>query len=559
MRNERCDAALVTGSLRESLSAFRAVFANRDLRRLQLAGAGSVIGNWSYGIALAVYAYREGGAAAVGLLGVVRLLPSALGAPFISQLADRFRRQRVMLVSDLVRLALMGAIAAAIGLDAPVAVVFGLAALSGLAGTAFRPAQAALLPTLARTPRELTAANVAASTIDSLGSFVGPALGGLLLVVASPAWVVGFNALTFVWSTLLVAGVRGEGAGARPRRARGSALDEATAGFRAIGAEPRVRVLVALYGAQTFVDGARPVLVVTAAFSMLEIGESGVGFLNSALGVGGLLGAVLSVGLVGRARLGTDFAIGLALWGGGLALVGVWPEAAAALFFLAVLGIGNTLVDVAGYTLLQRAAPDEVLARVFGALDSLLLGTAVLGALVAPLAIELVGIRAAVVGLGGLLPLLAVLAWARLRALDAAGAPADVDLLRAVPMLAPLPLATLEQLAGALVRVSAAAGEEIVRAGDGGDRFYVIAGGELEVDTADGPRALGPGDYFGEIALLRDVPRTTTVRAVTAADLLALEREDFLAAVTGNAASAEAADAVVSARLGAGPRSELGM
>ena len=544
----------MTGSFRESVSALRAVLANRDLRRLQLAGAGSVIGNWSYGIALAVWAYEEGGAAAVGLLGVVRMLPAALGAPFVAQLADRYPRQRVMLVSDVVRLVLMVAIAGAIAFDTPVALVFALTAVSGLAGTAFRPAQAALLPALARDPRELTAANVAASTIDSLGSFVGPALAGLLLVAASPAWVVGFNALTFAWSTLLVAGVRGVDAPPRAR-ARGTAFGEATAGFRAIGAEPRVRLLVGLYGAQTFVDGARPVLVVTAAFSLLEIGQSGVGFLNSALGVGGLLGAVLSVGLVGRARLGSDFAIGLALWGGGLALLGVWPQAAAALFFLAVLGVGNTLVDVSGYTLLQRAAPDEVLARVFGALDSLLLGTAVLGALAAPLAIELLGARAAVIALGGLLPLLAVLTWARLRTLDATRAPAELELLRGVPMFAPLPPPTLEQLASALVPVRVAAGEVVLRAGDPGDRFYVVVEGVLEVE---GVREARRGDFFGEIALLRDVPRTATVRAVSDAELLALERDDFLAAVTGQAESAEAADAVVSARLGA-PRAELGM
>ena len=544
--------------LAASATAFRGAFANPDLRRIQLAGAASVIGNWSYGIALAVYAYRVGGAAAVGLLGVVKLLPAALAAPAIAMLADRLPRRRVMLAADLVRAAAMAAAALAVLADAPAAVVFAIAALTTVVGTAFRPAQAALLPSLARSPQELTAANVAASTVDSVGSFVGPALGGALLVVTEVEWVFALNGLTVLWSALLVARLSTVGA---PRASsRSSRVAEMGAGFSAIGANARVRLLVGLYALQTFVDGMRPVLVVTAALTVLEVGESGVGYLNSALGVGGLAGAALAFALAARGRLGTDFALGLALWGLGLGLLGVWPETAPALLFLAVLGVGNTLVDVSGMTLLQRSAPDEVLARVFGALDSLLLGTTMLGALVAPAHVELVGVRAALVVAGLLLPVAAV-ACARLLARLDAAPPAEAGLLAAIPMFAPLPQATLEQLAGALAPVPVAAGDAVVRRGDPGDRFYVVEDGELEVE-AEAPgamRRLGPGDWFGEIALLRDVPRTATVRAVTAGRLLALDREEFLAAVTGNAASAEAAETVVAARLGAAPGPELGM
>jgi MFS family permease len=242
-----------------------------------------------------------------------------------------------------------------------------------------------------------------------------------------------------------------------------------------------------------------------------------------------------------------------------VALVGVWPELAAALLFIGLVGIGDTIVDVAGYTLIQRAAPDEVLSRVFGALDGVFLGTAMLGSLVAPLAIGAVGERGAMIAIGSTLPALAILGAGTLRGLDVAEPPSALELLRAHPIFAPLPPAIQERLADALVPLRVPAGEVVIRQGDPGDRFYVIVAGELDVEVAGAPGGgLGPGEGFGEIALLRDVPRTATVTARTDAELLALDRDDFLGAVTGHAASAEAADAIVSARLGA-PRAELGM
>jgi MFS family permease len=552
-------AAGIGGHLRDSSRALAQAFSNPDLRRIQLAGVGSVIGNWSYTVALAVYAYRHGGAAAVAVLTVVRLLPATLLAPFTAVVADRFARRRVMLATDALRAALMLLMAGAVALEAPVAVVFGLAALSPLIASAFRPAQAALLPSLARSPQELTAANVAASAIDSVGAFVGPALGGLLLAVSDVGWVLAFNALTFVWSGYLVArlGREREEPPPRPRAAEGL-LTMLTAGVRAIASDRRVTLLVGLYGAQTLVAGALPVLLVSAALDLLEIGEAGVGTLNAALGVGGLVGVAVTLALVARARLAVDFTVGLALWGLGIGLVGVWPAAGAAVAFLALVGIGNTLVDVSALTLLQRAAPDEVLARVFGALGSLMLGTSMLGALLAPLAIGLLGLRGALIAIGGFLPVVALLSAGSLRALDrAAEAPQEqLALLRTHPIFAPLAAPALEEIAASLVPLRLAAGDVVIRRGDPGDRFYLVAEGELDVDVG---KRLGRGDGFGEIALLRDVPRTATVVARTDARVFALERDDFLAVVTGHAESAEAADTVVASRLGAPARAELGM
>jgi hypothetical protein len=214
--------------------------------------------------------------------------------------------------------------------------------------------------------------------------------------------------------------------------------------------------------------------------------------------------------------------------------------------------VGNTIVDVAALTLLQRTVPDEILTRVFGVVQSVFVGTTGLGAIVAPLAIELVGIRWAMIATGALLPLLAALLWRRISALDAeALAPLrELELLHAIPLFRPLPATTLEQLAASLIPVKASPGTEVIREGEAGDRFYVVVSGEVEVSSKGKPLTTqGPGDHFGEIALLRDVPRTATVTAKTDVELYALERDEFLSAVTGHAASAQAADAVVSTRL----------
>jgi hypothetical protein len=256
---------------------------------------------------------------------------------------------------------------------------------------------------------------------------------------------------------------------------------------------------------------------------------------------------------VGRGRQAADFGVGIFIWGIPIALVAVWPNQAFVLVLLAVVGIGNTIVDVSGMTLLQRSAPDDVLARVFGVLESLLLLTIGLGALVAPILLNWLGTRGALIVAGALLPLVVIPAWPRLNAIDrAAHVPVErLELLGANPIFAPLPEPTLERLADALEAVRAATGQEVVRQGEPGDLFYLVKDGTLDV-YVDGRKVqtLGPGESFGEIALLRNVPRTATVRAQSDAELYALGRRDFLGAVTGFAPSLSAAEAVIGMRLG---------
>ncbi len=545
-------AGRLRGRLSEPFHAFRAVFANPGLRRVELAWAGSETGKWLYIIALSIFAYNAGGATAVGVVALIRTVPAAVGAPFTALLGDRYRRDRVMLAASLTRVAAVGAAAAVTAKGASPLLVYVLAGVVTLTSTAFRPAQAASLPSLARTPDELTAANIASSTIATLSSFVGPAVGGLLFAVTSTEVVFLATAGVFLWSALLVARVRLEKSSAASTLREGIAHD-AIAGFRAIFSDSNLRVLMGLYTVQAFVGGAFNVFVVVSALELLHLGDSGVGLLNAAFGVGGVLGAAVSLVLLARRRLASDFMLGIVLWGVPLMLMGLWPNLGAALVLLGLVGVGETLVEVAGPTLLQRSVPNAVLARVFGALESLLVTTIGLGGLIAPLVIHLVGVRGGLVASGVLLPAFAAIFWRRLLAIDRGHArpERELDLLRGVAIFAPLPESTLEQVASQLERIRLPAGRDVFRQGDPGDRFYVVAEGDIEV-LVDGRSTgtLGPREYFGEIALLRDIPRTASITTRSDVELYALARDDFIAAVTGHAPSLDAADAVIATRLG---------
>ena len=545
----------VTARVSQSLDAFRGVFANRDIRRVQLAFAGSVTGSYAYSIAIAVFAYEHGGVTAVGALTAVRLATAAAVAPFAASLADRHRREHVMLASDLVRVATVATAAVAAHLHWSAFVVYAMAILTTTAGTVFRPAEAALLPTIARTPDELTAANVSSSTIDSVGSFVGPALGAFLLAISSPSLVFAVTAAAFAWSASLIVRVRSPrlpaAAGEEPDEHRHGMLG----GVHAIRREPRLRLLIGLYGAQAFVAGALSVLVVVTALRLLDLGSAGVGVLEAASGVGSILGAGVMLALLARKRLGEDLALGIFLWGAPLIVLGLLVNTAVAVLALGLVGLGNTLVDVSAITLLQRTAPPAVAARVFGVVESMVVAGMALGALLAPVFVGVAGPRGALIITGAVLPILVLLTWSKLRSIDH-GAGIDERLiaaLRGVPFLAPLPLATIEFLASRVAAVQLAAGSTLFHRGDAGDNFYILTSGTLQIELPDGAKREDAPAYVGEIALLRDVPRTATVEAETGCDLLALERDDFLAAVGGNSGSSGIAQDVVSARLGVVP------
>jgi len=367
------------------------------------------------------------------------------------------------------------------------------------------------------------------------------------------------TALMLVASSLFIVLIRVERKQQPRREIEASTIaSEAFAGFTTIGRHPPLRVMMVLLTAQTAIAGAVQVYIVVAAIELLGLGESGVGYLNSAIGIGAFIGAVGALSLTGARRLSPAFMAGVVLMGLPLIAIGIWPEVVVTLIVLGLLGFGSSLVDVAGLTLVQRAVPDDVLARVFGVIQMLWLASIGIGAALVPALIAWLGIETALIATGAFLPILVVVLASRVAKIDAAAVAPEAEELRilaSVPIFAPLPGGSLEHLASRLVPLRVEPWTVIVREGDPGDRFYIVAEGEIEVrQDRRLVSELKAGGYFGEIALMRDVPRTATVIARTPAVLYALDREDFLAAVTGHPQSAEAAETVVSARL-AGPAS----
>lgn len=559
---------VVTEQLAESRVAITGVFRSPALRRINLALVGSVIGDWAFSVAFSIYVYQNGGATALGVISIVRYLTMAVLASILSVLADKVDRRRLMIAADAIRAVLVVACAAIVVADGPAVAVYVLAVLVGVVGLTFRPAQAALLPSLARNPSELTAANVASSTINSVGFFVGPMIGGLLLAVADVGAVFVFDALTFVWSAVMVLGVRPTTVVVETTNdietfteldteldtpvddsepEHGGMFDGAADGYRVILGDRDLRLIVALYVAQTIVAGCSAVYGVTIALDLLKMSESGVGVLNAALGVGGLIGSVAALVLAQRGKLSRDFGIGVAMWAAPLLLVAAFASIPAALVAMVLIGIGNSIVDVNAETIVQRLVPDEVLGRVFGALDSAAIGGMAIGAAIMSLMIATIGLRGGLVIIGVGVTVLVLLAIPGLVRVDkTALAPEGLDLLRGVPMLAVLPEHVLERLARTCELMTVGAGAQVFAEGDHGDKFYVIESGVALVSKSGQPVAeLGGGQSFGEIALLRDVSRTATVEAVTDLTVRAIERRHFLQAVTGHADASQQAELVV--------------
>jgi MFS family permease len=524
---------------------------NENVRRVELAWGAAIAAEWAHFVALGVFAYQQGGTSAVGIAGLVRLLPAAAVAPFAASLGDRFRRERFLLAMTLVGAISLAASAAAAWAESRT-LVFVFAGIVGLSSTLIRPALQALLPSLVRTPDELIAANGATSTIESIGTLIGPLLAGVLVSLANVGFAFILGAALLLAGTALLVRVRVESridltSGADHETVRRLV----TAGFRTVARTPGARLVVSLTVAQTFVRGCLNVLIVVAAFRILDGGAADVGYLTAAIGVGGLIGAIGAMALGGR-RLAVPFGLSLVFWGVPITLIAPQPYFVATIILLAIVGAANSVEDVAVFTLLQRIIPNEMLTRVLGLVWGLAMGGVAIGSVTTPAIVAAIGPRPAFVLVGSLLPLLAVVTYRRLVEIDRAVPPsAELELIDRVPMFAPLSIATKERVASSLVPISVSAGELVIRAGDEGDRFYIVGDGELEIDAGGRHSIAHRGDYFGEIALLRNVQRTATVTAAVDSQLYALQRADFLAAVTGHYAAQAAGEAVADARMAA--------
>jgi len=538
-----------------SARAFGSSFRNPDLARAQVAFLAFSVTEWASYIALVVYAFAHGGTAAIGVVSLVILIPAAVIAPAGSLLGDRYRRERVYLLSETAMALFCALTAAAMLLQTRSLIVYAAACVAVWVLSLVRPIHGALLPWIARDPAELTTAYTSAGLIESICVLLGPLLAAALFAIGQALEVSGPGLVFVALAALLAVGaallfrIRTDSA-PEPDDTGRAIVGELAAGFRYVWADHRPRVIVTMLGLSSLVEGMLDTLIVVLAIELLGLGESGVGLLNAALGVGGIIGAAGAVVAGTRERLFPAFRLGAFVYGAPLALIGAVPALGPLL--LGVSGIGGAQLDVTGRTMLQRVIPDEKLTRSLGVLESAYMGAEGLGAAAAAVLIAWIGAGWAFAICGALLPLAALALRTRLRAVDVgARVPADdLELLRGTALFEPLPPSALERLARNSVPMEATAGQVVIREGDAGDRVYVIAEGETEV-TASGRHVarLGPGGYVGEIALLRDVPRTATVTAFTDVRFLCLERDVFLRTMTGHEPARAAAHSAADTRL----------
>jgi MFS family permease len=529
----------------------RAVLRAPALRRVLLAFFIFNTMEWATWIAILVWAFDAGGAGAAGLVAVVQLVPATIAAPFAGALGDRLQRDKALALGYLIQVVCALIVGVALVAGAPTPVVYVTAALAATSIVLTRPVHDAVIPEIAETPAQITAGNAASSTVEGVAVFAGPLLAGLLIGISGPGsvfLVFGAASLVSVWATWSLPLRRtltfpGEQAGVVAATAEG---------LREVRHDAGALLLTLVVGAQFTVVGILDILSVELGVNILDMGPSGPGLLASALGVGALMGAAATIVLIGRRRLAPAVLGGMLLTGVPIVLIALVGLPVIAWLLLALSGLGKAFVDVAGRTLLQRSVKAAVLARIFGLQESLRMAGMALGSIAAPVVIHLLGGRGAFVVTGLLLPAVGAIAWVWIRQLDSRALQPGpgFSLLEQIPLFAVLPQNELEQLSRDLIEVSVPAGTQIVTEGSPGDRFYIVESGSVSVLSRGRVVATTTsGGYFGEIALLRDVPRTATVRADVDVSLYALEREDFLEVVTGASSVRELADAETDRRL----------
>jgi MFS family permease len=485
--------------------------------------------------AVILYAYDEGGVGLAGVVGVAQLLPAALLAPPLGSLGDRLPRGAALSGAYAVEALFFGATAVLLASGAPVVAVVTASALATITVSVARPIHYAALPQLAGSPASLVRANSASGVLDGIGIFVGPVVAGVLTERSGPAAALGLSAAAMLAAATLTVRLRLPVAAGDSEE---GALRSAVAGLRVVATDPPVLVLLLVLGAGFLVAGALEILSVTYADQVLASGDGAAGLLVGATGIGGLIGAGLAAALAYRRRLAPAVVLGLVAAAVPLALVGEVALLVPAVVLLAILGVGEAITAVAGRTLLQRVTDDEVLARVFAVQEAVMLVGLAGGAALAPLLVNSRGASGGFVPLAIGLAVVALGSWGLLRALDgrAQFRPDVLALLRGVPFLAAMAPPDLERLVQKAQRIELPEGTVVIRQGDQGDAFYVVDTGSVTVDV-DGVRravALGHGAGFGEIALLNHVPRTATITALEPVSLLRIERDDFLAAITGS-------------------------
>ena len=525
------------------IAAYRRVLGNGALTRLLFGEFVSSIGDWLYLVALLVLVWEHtgGDTVALGLIGAARILPYVLLSIPAGIVADRFDRRKILLFTDIMRGLLMLVIAAAVYLDLSIWIIVGLSILATSFSAFFGPAIGAYLPSLARDESELGPANSAWSSLVNLAFFIGPAFAALLLSIGSLVVAFLLNALTFGIVAIVLLGLPSKAPAAR---AEAKAADSADSSVPAKppgllnALRPISRPLLGLTVLNIvvgFVWGGMGVITVLLSVEVFHIDEAtGTGLLNAAIGVGGVVGAVIAGALVLRRRQGPPLVIGAAVLGLGLALLGQVPDFVVALAMLGFASAGALLLEIVMTTLLQRIVPDAVRGRALGLIDTVYVLFYAAGAFAIPiiasgqagLVLLISGVAIAISGVIGLL---------LLGAFAIQQPPDDVRRrLADVALFAGLPPGRIETAMRHATIRDVKAGTTIIAQGDQADFFYVIGNGRVEVTQADASgasrvlRQMSGGEFFGEIGLLSRVPRTATVTALTDCTLVALDGANFL-------------------------------
>lgn len=534
-----------------SLTALAGTMKNGDLRRAQSSFAASWTSEWALTVVVGVIAYGEGGAALVGIIAALRMALPAIISPFASDFADRIRRDHVLIVSGLIRAATTGLASLVLATHGPLPLFYTLIVVASCAFILVRSANTALVPLLCRSPLELTSAMAARGLLDSGSTLIGPLLAALLLGVSTPAVAVAAVALLSAVSSVVLLGLTYDvPAHASTALSVRGVVTETAQGFLVLRSHRDAGVLVALALVQTFIRGCLTVFVVVLAFTVLHSGQAGVGLLTAAIGAGATAGSVAVLWLV-NGRLAAVGGAGIALWGLPLVAISAVSSPAALVTGMAAIGVGNSLLDFGYFTLLVRLVPEDVLGRLFGVFESLVALAVAAGALVAPLLIGHVGLRPALLIVGLLAPVAVAVASPRLRHIDQMMVRRDeeIDVLRQVAPLQPLPLPVIEHLAEGVGHAHVIAGVVVFREGDESDFLYVIEHGSADVLDAGGlVGQLEQGECFGDVALLPGARRATTVRARTELDVYTIAGADFLLAVAGSSTTAHEARHVLRER-----------
>jgi MFS family permease len=546
----RTRISLLVTHLLKRFRAVSMVLANRNLRRLEVAWAAFNIAEYAFVIALGVLAFDRGSAAAVGLMALIRTLPAMAAGPLLAVITDRVPRQHILTASLSGRALASAGLFIAVGTGSDIGIVYLLAALDAALATSFGPAHTALLPELSRSREELAASNAVSSVVENGGVLVGPLLAGLVFIVLETAAVFAMGIVVFLVGALLAATIATDRTTRPERRHRVDA--DLLEGWRALRAERGPALVVGLWTVEALLLGAIDVFTVVVAIDLLGLGDSGVGFLGAVNGAGGVIGAIAMTTFSRGNPFARYLGVGLLVMGVGLLITGLWPVLASVLAGFLLVGVAGGQIDIAAQTLLQRTVGEGQLGRVLGIFEGLYWGSLGVGGLLAGWLISVTDVGAAVVGGGVVLVLVALLARGPLRSVDTSiEVPTDrVDFLSTITIFGLLPIPTVEHLARQAEAVEVEAGTVIVRQDGSGDRIYAIEEGTAVVEV-DGLHVadLGPQDVFGEIAPLRHLPRTATVRSTTDTRMLVLSGEEFSAAVSSHTSSASTADAMVAGRL----------